>query len=156
MELKTAGAILRNGGWDYFSTTMASVNRIEYMDITTPPTIFIVDDDEAVRSALRMLVMSFGWHVKAYPSGQSFLQALPLAAPDCILLDLNMPGMNGAEVQESMRAQGIDIPVIIITGQKDQQLLSRARAAGACGMLAKPFQDEELKHVIEQALAGNP
>ena len=116
------------------------------------PTIFIVDDDEAVRGALRMLVMSFGWTARAFSSGQSFLDALPKSTPDCILLDLDMPGMNGAEVQESLQAQGVKVPVIIITGQKNSQLLSRARAAGACDMLSKPFQDEELKLVIERVI----
>lgn len=116
------------------------------------PTIFIVDDDEAVRGALRMLVMSFGWSASAYESGQAFFHALRRVTPDCILLDLDMPGMNGAEVQESLRAQGIEIPVIIITGQKNPQLLARARAAGALGMLSKPFQDEELKRLIEHAI----
>lgn len=116
------------------------------------PTIYIVDDDEAVRAALRMLVMSFGWSARTFESGQAFLDALPQATPDCILLDLDMPGMNGAEVQESLQAKGIGIPVIIITGQKNSQLLSRARAAGACGMLSKPFHDEELKLLIERSI----
>lgn len=116
------------------------------------PLIHIVDDDDAVRSALRMLVMSFGWKARAFGSGQAFLDALPQAKPDCILLDLDMPGMNGAEVQESLQAQGIDIPVIIITGQKNSLLASRALAAGACGMLGKPFQDEELKLLIERSI----
>ena len=124
------------------------------MKAGAPPTISIIDDDEAVRSALRMLVLSFGWTPKVYASGQSFLDALPQAEPDCILLDLDMPGMNGAEVQESLHARGVEIPVIIITGQKNTQLLSRARAAGACDMLAKPFQDEELKLSIERAIEG--
>jgi FixJ family two-component response regulator len=134
----------------------SSMNRIKtgamHNTIRQAPTIFIVDDDEAVRIALRMLVISFGWNARAFESGQAFFTALPQNEPDCLLLDLDMPGMNGAEVQESLHAQGSGIPVIIITGQKNTQLVSRARAAGACGLLSKPFQDEELKLLIEQCL----
>jgi two-component system response regulator FixJ len=116
------------------------------------PTIFIVDDDEAVRGALRMLVTSFGWNARAYASGQEFLDALPQAAPDCVLLDLNMPGMTGADVQEVLHARGLQVPVILITGHGDPQLISRARAAGAGELLSKPFHEDELKHCIERAL----
>ncbi len=120
--------------------------------VAQAPTIYIVDDDEAVRLALRMLVISFGWKARAFESGQAFFDALPQGTPDCILLDLDMPGMNGAEVQESLQARRIEVPVIIITGQKNTQLVSRARAAGARDMLSKPFQDDALKLLIERTL----
>jgi FixJ family two-component response regulator len=116
------------------------------------PTIFIVDDDEAVRTALRMLVLSFGWNAVVYASGQVFLDAVAALHPDCVLLDLNMPGMNGAEVQEALLARGIEVPVIAITGHKDPHLVARVRAAGACDLLNKPFDDVELKLAVERAL----
>ncbi len=116
------------------------------------PTISIVDDDDAVRMALRMLILSFGWKAQAYDSGRSFLDAYAETTPDCVVLDLNMPGMNGAEVQEALRRRGIQVPVIVVTGQRDPVLLSRARAAGAFELLSKPFQDDELKSSIEKAI----
>ncbi len=117
------------------------------------PTISIVDDDEAVRMALRMLILSFGWRAHAFESGKSFLDAFSDIQPDCVVLDLNMPGMTGAEVQETLRDRGIRVPVIVVTGQRDPMLLSRARAAGAFELLSKPFQDAELKSSIEKALS---
>lgn len=116
------------------------------------PTISVVDDDEAVRAALRMLILSFGWKVQAFESGQAFLDRIDSAAPDCVVLDLNMPGMNGAEVQENLRDRGSRVPVVIVTGQRDSGLLSRARAAGAGALLGKPFDDETLKASIEAAI----
>jgi len=127
-------------------------DRSERMKDGTLPNICIVDDDEAVRGALRLLVRSFGWQARSFSSAREFLEALPEGKPDCLLLDLNMPEMNGAELQERLASQGISIPVIVITGQKDLKLLARSRAAGARALISKPFQDEELKACIEQAL----
>jgi FixJ family two-component response regulator len=100
-----------------------------------------------------MLVLSFGWGVRAFSSGRDFLDRLAAERPDCVLLDLNMPGMNGAEVQEALRARNIDLPVILITGHRDAQLIARARAAGVADLLNKPFQDEDLRLAIERALS---
>jgi FixJ family two-component response regulator len=122
------------------------------MSQDVPPTIFIVDDDEAVRSAVRMLVLSFGWRVQAFGSGRDFLDRIGSEQPDCVLLDLNMPGMNGAEVQEQLHARHFEVPVILITGHRDVQLIARARAAGAGDLLNKPFQDEDLRLAIERIL----
>lgn len=119
-----------------------------------PPLVFIVDDDEAVRSATRLLARSFGWNARAFGSAQEFLEALPQGMPDCLLLDLNMPEMNGVELQLVLASRGISIPVVVITGQKDSPLAARARAAGARALLAKPFFDEELKQSVEEALQG--
>jgi FixJ family two-component response regulator len=127
-------------------------SRPEHMNDDMLPNIYIVDDDDAVRFALRLLVRSFGWRARAFSSAAEFLDALPGEAPDCVLLDLNMPGMNGAELQEKLVSQGVSVPVIVITGQKDAKLLARSRAAGARALLSKPVQDEELKTCIERVL----
>lgn len=118
-----------------------------------PPLVFIVDDDEAVRSATRLLARSFGWNARAFGSAQEFLDALPQGQPDCLLLDLNMPDMNGVELQMVLAARGIRIPIVVITGQRDSPLAARAQAAGASALLAKPFYDEDLKTSVERALA---
>lgn len=117
------------------------------------PTISIIDDDEAVRIALRLLLLSFGWSAMAYASGREFLDSIERGLPDCLLLDLNMPGMNGAELQEALCSLGVEVPVVIITGQKDHYLIERARAAGASALLYKPVHDEDLKTCIERVLA---
>lgn len=116
------------------------------------PRICIVDDDEAVGQALRLLVRSFGWQVESFPSALAFLAALQVP-PDCLLLDLNMPEMNGAELLESLAARGVPIRTIMITAQKESPLLVRAEAAGARARLTKPFDDEALKTCIESVLA---
>lgn len=115
-------------------------------------TVFIVDDDDAVRGAMKVLMLSLGWNVKTYASGPTFLDAISRVVPDCVLLDLNMPDMNGAEVQEALRARGITVPVIVVTSCGDAQLLSRARAAGVREMLGKPFRDEDLKCSLDRVL----
>ncbi|MCK9385624.1 MAG: response regulator [Nevskia sp.] len=117
------------------------------------PRICIVDDDEAVGQALRLLVRSFGWQAESFPSALAFLAALQ-APPDCLLLDLNMPEMNGAELLESLAARGVPIRTIMITAQKESPLLVRAEAAGARAQLTKPFDDEALKTCIESVLAA--
>lgn len=121
-------------------------------DKVTVPQIFIVDDDGAVRAALRALVRSFGWHEHVYASGREFLEGYAAGENGCLVLDLHMPDMNGAEVQEQLRERGIDLPVIIITAFGDDPLVERARAAGARAVLAKPLQDDELLESILKAL----
>lgn len=120
-----------------------------------PATIFIVDDDDAVRAALRLLIRSFGWHAIAYPSGKALLDALPILAADCILLDLDMPQMRGSEVQVALAARKIKVPIIIVTG-RDDALLPITRLRDVVGVLHKPVQDRELKRLIEQALKAPP
>ncbi|MDR3416510.1 MAG: response regulator [Nevskia sp.] len=117
--------------------------------------IHIVDDDEPVRTALSLLLRSFGWQASAFGSARAFLESLRQGdMPDCLLLDLNMPGMNGAELMEALASMRVWVPVIIMTGQRDSPLEARARRAGAREVLNKPFGDEELKASIERALAN--
>lgn len=118
-------------------------------------TVFIVDDDDAVRDGVGLLVEACGWKVESYASAEDFLSHYSRADAQCLVLDLHMPGMNGAELEEHLRAQGNDIPVIIITAYKEDPLITRARAAGASRVLTKPFNDAELLESIEQAV-GKP
>jgi two-component system, LuxR family, response regulator FixJ len=115
--------------------------------------VYIVDDDPAVRGALALLVESSGWEVAAYPSAEAFLGAYRRGDADCLVLDLQMPGMNGVELQQELAARGIDIPIIVITAFSDHPLTLRAREAGALTILTKPFKHEALLRSIKQALA---
>lgn len=115
--------------------------------------IHIVDDEEPVRLALRLLLRSYGWSAKGFSSAGEFLQALAGSdIPDCLLLDLNMPGMSGAELLEEMAGRRIEIPTIVITGRQDPELINRALRAGAVQVLSKPLRDEELKASIDRVL----
>lgn len=114
--------------------------------------IHIVDDDEAVRLSLHLLMRSFGMRAHAFGSAREFLEALSTETPDCLVLDLNMPGMDGAELQETLAGRHSGIPVIAITGRPDSPLADRILAAGARVVLEKPVRERELMSAIEHAL----
>lgn len=115
-----------------------------------PPTVFIVDDDEAIRFAISMLVETCGWRARAYGSAEEFLKAHGESREaGCLVLDLNMPEVSGAELLEKT---AMWLPVIVITGYADSPLAKRAREAGVRAVLKKPFSDELLLGHIRQAL----
>jgi FixJ family two-component response regulator len=114
----------------------------------------IVDDDEAVRQALGLLIRAVGWQPRLFASGAEFLQRVQAAPPHCVVLDLNMPGMNGAEVQERLAQRQCRLPVVAITAQPGSPLASRAAAAGVRTVLEKPLHDGALIAAIELALAA--
>lgn len=117
--------------------------------------VAIVDDDEAVRGSLQLLLQSLGWQAQAFDSAERFLAGLPAAgAPDCLLLDLNMPGMNGADLLDRLAVSQPTLPVIVISGRTDSPLAMRARKSGAEDVLDKPFQEQTLKDAIERSLAS--
>jgi FixJ family two-component response regulator len=119
---------------------------------TEHDTIYIVDDDDAVRDSARALLESYDHVVEDYASGRDFLSAFDDLNAGCLLLDLNMPEMGGIEVLEALRDRGASIPVIVVTAQSDAALLDRARRAGAFALVKKPV-DGNLLGVIEQAFA---
>jgi FixJ family two-component response regulator len=120
---------------------------------STPPFIYIVDDDPAVVKALKRLLHSWGMHVRTFLSGEEFLAALSRSCDgDCSVIDVQMPGMTGLEVQEALKRAGIDVPVIFITAHKEEGVEERAMRAGAIGFLRKPFMDEALVGLIHMAL----
>jgi len=117
------------------------------------PIVAIVDDDESVRRAVRRLVRSLGMDADTFGSGQDLLdllEAMPSFRPDCVVLDVRMPGLNGLEIQQ--RLSGSGIPVIFITGHDDPGARERALAAGAVAVLRKPFGDEVLARALEAAM----
>jgi two-component system response regulator FixJ len=116
------------------------------------PTVFIVDDDEAVRSSLRLLIKSVGLSPTALGSAREFLEKYDPAQPGCLVLDVRMPEMSGLELQEQLNRQGAVIPVIFITGHGDVPMAVEAMQAGACDFLQKPFRDQDLIDRIQRAL----
>lgn len=116
------------------------------------PTVFVVDDDEAVRSSVKWLVQSAGWNVKTHASAHEFLEDYDPARPGCLVLDVRMPGMSGLELQELMKSRGLEIPVIFITGHGDVPMAVRAVKAGAIDFIQKPFGDEHLLGRIQLAI----
>jgi FixJ family two-component response regulator len=114
--------------------------------------ISIVDDDESIRSSTTFLIESFGFQVTAFDSAESFLSSGRLSDTSCLLVDIQMPGMSGLELQRELAASGWRIPVIFLTAHDSQDSRQQAMQAGAVAFLGKPFKDEELLETIRLAL----
>jgi two-component system response regulator FixJ len=121
--------------------------------LTTQTTVFVVDDDQAIRSSLQWLIESVGLNVEVYPTADDFMRSYYPGRSGCLLLDVRMPGMSGLELQEHLLQKQIRIPVIIITGHGDVPMAVRAMKAGAVDFIEKPFNDELLLESIRKALA---
>src|SRR5437868_7833774 len=117
------------------------------------PTVFVVDDDAAVRSSLQFLLESAGYAVEAYPSATEFMSVYRPERPGCLVLDVRLDGLSGLELQEEMVNQGVDLPIIFITGHGTVPMAVQALQRGAVDFLSKPFTDSELLKRIEQAMA---
>jgi FixJ family two-component response regulator len=120
--------------------------------MTVKPVIFIVDDDDSLRKALKRLLQSVGFDAKAFASAQEFLSGRHHEVPGCLILDVRMPGVNGLELQAQLVASGSTMPVIFITAHEDAQVRAQAMKAGAIAFLQKPFDDEHLLGAISTAL----
>jgi FixJ family two-component response regulator len=117
------------------------------------PLIHVVDDDPAVCRALKRLLRSWGMQVRTFSSGQEFLSDLgSLHDADCSVIDVQMPGMTGLEVQEQMTRAGMDLPVIFITAHEGEGVEEHALREGAVGFLRKPFSDEVLVGLIRNTM----
>jgi two-component system response regulator FixJ len=115
-------------------------------------TVFVVDDDQAMRASLQWLIESVGMKVETFDSAQAFLDAYYPGRAGCLLLDVRMPGMSGLELQAYLARRESRIPVIIITGHGDVAMAVKAMKVGAVDFIEKPFDDEELLHSIRNAL----
>lgn len=113
--------------------------------------VCIVDDDEAIRDSMRLLIESYGMRVRDYPSATAYLNDMPPGGSACLLLDLHMPGMSGLELVELLRKRRITTPAIIITGRSDPTLSERIERAGVLALLHKPVGDDDLMAFIERA-----
>jgi len=117
--------------------------------------IAVVDDDESVCRALKRLVRSLGMDADTFASGRQFLdllEAMPSLALDCVVLDVQMPGLNGLQVQEQLTRSGHRFPVIFITAHDDPLVREQALAAGALAFVRKPFNDELLIKTLNVAI----
>lgn len=117
------------------------------------PTIFVVDDDTSVRTALKRLIRSLGFTVETFDSAQAFLEQESYDGPACLILDIRMPGTSGIELQEKLAEAGVQIPIIFITGHGNIQMSVNAMKAGALDFIEKPFEDQKLIDAIHTAIA---
>ncbi|MAU60278.1 response regulator FixJ [Parvibaculum sp.] len=115
--------------------------------------IHVVDDDEAVRSSLRMLLESAGFDVAAYASAADFLESYRSGLSGCVVADVRMPGMDGIQLQEELAQRHAHLPFIAMTGHGDVPLAVRAMKAGAVDFIEKPFEADDLISAVERALA---
>jgi two-component system response regulator FixJ len=117
------------------------------------PMVYVVDDDQAVRDSLGLLLRSMGLEARLFESGQAFLDALEPDWCGCLVLDIRMPGMSGMELHERLRETHNTLPVIFVTGHGDVPMAVEAMHNGAFDFIQKPFRDQELLDRINQALS---
>jgi FixJ family two-component response regulator len=115
----------------------------------------VVDDDESVRASLPDLLRQFGLAARAFSSAREFLSSGCVDETSCLILDVAMPNMSGPELQQELKRSGRKIPIIFITGQKDEAIRARVLKQGAAGLLLKPFSDAALLAAIKTALRAN-
>ncbi len=123
--------------------------------MTRHATVHVVDDDDAVRSSLRLLLKSVGLPTVAHASAHEFLAAWDGDQPGCLVLDVRMPGMSGIELQAELNQRGAIIPVIFISGHGDIPMAVEAIQHGAFDFLQKPFRDQDLIDRVQRALASD-
>jgi FixJ family two-component response regulator len=118
------------------------------------PRVAVVDDDVSVRRALERLLRAAGFDAATFASGHEFFYFLETQRPDCLVLDLHMPSMNGLEVQRRLRQADIRLPVVVITGHDEPETRAQCLTAGAAHYLCKPLNDEVLIEAIQSALSS--
>lgn len=124
----------------------------DVMTINQEATVFVVDDDPAIRKSLRWLIESVGLKVQTHELASEFLESYSPDSPGCLVLDVRIPGMSGLELQEKLRERGYDIPVIIVSGYGDVPMAVRAMKAGAVDFLEKPVSDQVLLDYIQKGI----
>ena len=118
-------------------------------------TVHVVEDEETVRRALAFLIESAGWRVRTYPSAQEFIERYKPSEPECLLLDVKLPGMSGLELQAILRKQHVTLPVIILTAYADVPTAVRAMRGGAFDVIEKPFNGQLLMDRVAKCLERN-
>ncbi|MCB1823225.1 MAG: response regulator transcription factor [Candidatus Competibacteraceae bacterium] len=116
------------------------------------PTVFLIDDDQAVRDAVGLLLGATGLNVESFASAADFLKSDGFRRPGCLLLDVRMPGMSGLDLQKQLQDQGHRLPIIFMTGHGDVPMATRAMKAGAFDFIEKPFQGQTLLARVREAL----
>ena len=118
-------------------------------------TVFVVDDDSSLRRALGRVLRGPGWNVEGFASAEAFLERLPFRGIGCVLLDVNMPGLSGPELQARLQSEGSTLPVVFLTGHGDIPTGIGAMKRGAVDFLTKPVDDETLLHTVRQAIEAH-
>lgn len=126
--------------------------KVHWLD--NGPLISVVDDDESVRESLRGLLRAVRFGVEVFASAEEFLGSHLVAATDCLVLDVRMPGMSGLELQRQLMASHPDVPIVFITSQGDDELRSRALRHGAVDYLLKPFTEDALLNAVQKAVCA--
>ena len=116
------------------------------------PTVFVVDDDTSIRTALRRLLTSVGLHCEMFAAGDAFLPRATANPLGCAILDMRLPGASGLDIQQQLAQTGCDLPVIFVSGYADVRLTVRAMKAGALEVLTKPFDDQTLLDIVNRAI----
>ena len=122
------------------------------MTLADAPTVFVIDDDELVRAAIRGMLKSVGLRSQTFATPQEFLRSKHPDGPSCLVLDVRLPGVSGLDFQRELADAGVSIPIIFITGHGDIPMTVRAMKSGAIEFLTKPFRDQDLLDAIHQAL----
>ena len=122
------------------------------MTTTDGATVFVIDDDDLVRSAIYGMLKSVGLKAETFATPQEFLRSQRPDGPSCLILDVELPGVSGLDFQRELAAAGICIPIIFITGYGNIPMTVKAMRSGAVEFLPKPFRDEDLLNAIHQAL----
>ena len=123
--------------------------------VKTEPTVFVVDDDKKILVALRFLLEAEDLNVETYSSAQDFLSHYRNPTPGCLLLDLRMPGLNGLTLQELLSVNGVNLPIVIITGQGDRLMTLCTIDTGTVDKLNQSFDQKGLVSRIRAAIAGD-
>jgi FixJ family two-component response regulator len=119
------------------------------------PVVYVVDDDISVRESLELMIATAGWQPQVFASAQEFLSHSRISTPSCLILDINLPDLNGLELQKRIVADDADMPIIFLTGYGDIPMTVQAMKAGAIEFLMKPFSDDVLLGAIQQAIQGS-
>jgi FixJ family two-component response regulator len=114
-------------------------------------TIYVVDDDESIRRALKRLLRSMGYHAVTFDSAEEFMETSSCHGRGCLVLDIRLPGMTGLDLQEKLCSSGANYPVIFMTAHDNTQWQERAKKAGAVAYLRKPFDEQSLLNAIQLA-----
>jgi FixJ family two-component response regulator len=122
------------------------------MTPATAPTVFVIDDDAAVRASIQGLLKSASLRSESFGTAEEFLRSKQPDGPSCLVLDVSLPGVNGLDFQRQLADAGVQIPIVFITGHGDIPMSVKAMKSGAVEFLTKPFQDQELLDAIRQAL----
>lgn len=116
------------------------------------PMVFVVDDDESVRKAIKRLIKSVGLNVETFSTAREFLSREQYEGPSCLVLDVRMPGLSGLDLQQELTKADLTLPIIFVTGHGNIPMSVRAMKAGAVDFLEKPFEDQALLDLIQHAI----